>query len=94
MATVTLKKATTQDKIIDLKNPEESLLDPLAGLLHTGAGKLIADAVEEELQRQSNNYTDFKYNYGQHRRLFFQTPHLTISPARSVIIYRFFLTLK
>jgi hypothetical protein len=28
-----------QDKIIALKNPEESLLDPLAGLLRTGAGK-------------------------------------------------------
>ncbi|MCI5222917.1 MAG: IS256 family transposase [Candidatus Electrothrix sp. AR4] len=54
----------SQDKIIALKNPEENL-DPLTELLRTGARKLIADAVEAELQILLSQYADCKDDQGR-----------------------------
>ena len=55
----------SQDKIIALKNPEESSVDPLTELLRTGVRKLIADAVEAELQIMLSQYADFKDDQGR-----------------------------
>ena len=55
----------SENKIIALKNPEENSVDPLTELLRTGARKLIADAVEAELQALLRQYADFKDDQGR-----------------------------
>ena len=55
----------SKNKIIVLKNPEVNSVDPLTELLRTGARKLIADAVEAELQALLSQYADFKDNNGR-----------------------------
>ena len=55
----------SKNKIIVLKNPEVNSVDPLTELLRTGARKLIADAVEAELQALLSQYADFKDNHGR-----------------------------
>ncbi len=69
----------SKDKIITLKNPEESSVDPLTELLRTGARKLIADAVEAELQILLSEYADFKDEQG--RQLVVRNGHL---PERAI----------
>ena len=43
-----------QNKIIELKKPEEFNEDPLTELLRNGAKQLISDAIEAELQELLN----------------------------------------
>lgn len=69
----------SEDKIIALKDPEESLVDPLTELLRTGVRKLIADAVEAELQVLLSQYADFKDDQG--RQLVVRNGYL---PAREI----------
>jgi transposase-like protein len=53
------------NKIIELKKPEESFNDPLTDLLRRGARQLIAEAVESELQELLKEYSDFRNETGQ-----------------------------
>ena len=50
--------------IITLKEPGEISADPLTELLRSGARKLIADAVEVELQQLLSQYATFKNEQG------------------------------
>ena len=49
-----------KNKIIELKTPGENSEDPLTELLRAGARKLIAEAVEAELQEFLAQYADLK----------------------------------
>ena len=51
--------------VIDLDNPEE--IDPLTELLRTGAKKLIAEAIQAELDEQMTQYEDQKTADGRRR---------------------------
>jgi len=53
-----------KNTIISLKKPGEISEDPLTELLRTGARKLIADAVEAELQHLLSQYVDFRNGQG------------------------------
>lgn len=54
----------SKNKIIALKKPGEISEDPLTELLRTGAKKLIADAVEAELQQLLSQYADLRSGLG------------------------------
>ncbi|MBU1420643.1 MAG: transposase, partial [Proteobacteria bacterium] len=54
----------SKNKIIALKKPGEISEDPLTELLRTGAQKLIADAVEAELQQVLSQYADLRSGLG------------------------------
>ena len=54
----------SKNKIIALKKPGEFCEDPLTELLRNGAQRLIAEAVEAELQELLNQYVGFRNNYG------------------------------
>ncbi|MBU1420705.1 MAG: transposase, partial [Proteobacteria bacterium] len=54
----------SKNKIIALKMPGEISEDPLTELLRTGAKKLIADAVEAELQQLLSQYADLRSGLG------------------------------
>lgn len=53
-----------KDKVIALKKPGEISEDPLTELLRVGARKLIADAVEAELQQLLRHYSTHKNEHG------------------------------
>ena len=53
-----------QDKVIPLKKPGEFSEDPLTELLRAGAKKLIANAVEAELQSLLSQYSELKSEQG------------------------------
>lgn len=52
------------NKIIELKKPEENSHDPLTDHLRRGACQLIAEAVESELQELLKEYSDFRNETG------------------------------
>ena len=54
----------SNNKIIELKKPEENFDDPLTDLLRRGARQLIAEAVESELQELLKEYSDFRNKAG------------------------------
>ncbi len=54
----------SKNKIIALKKPGEISEDPLTELLRTGARKLIAEAVEAELQQLLSQYGDLRNGQG------------------------------
>jgi transposase-like protein len=54
----------SQNKIIDLKKPEEFCEDPLTELLRNGARQLIADAVQVELQELLDQYSVLRNERG------------------------------
>ncbi len=54
----------SKNKIIDLKKPGENSEDLLTELLHSGAKRLIADAVEVEIQLLLNEYSALKDQQG------------------------------
>ena len=52
------------NKVIELKKPSEISEDPLTELLRNGARRLIADAVEAELQGLLNQHAEFRNEQG------------------------------
>jgi putative transposase len=54
----------SKNKIIDLKKPGEFCEDPLTELLRNGARRLIADAVQAELQELLNQYSGLRNEQG------------------------------
>ena len=54
----------SKNRIIALKKPGEISADPLTELLRSGARKLIAEAVEVELQQLLSQYATFKNEQG------------------------------
>ena len=57
----------TNNKILDLKKPEDIATDPLTELLRNGARKLISEAVETELQELLDQYSDLRNKQGHHQ---------------------------
>lgn len=55
-------------KILDLKKPEDISSDPLTELIRTGARKLIAEAVDAEVQELLGQYSDYRNEHG-HRQV-------------------------
>ena len=54
----------SKNKVIAFKKPGEFSADPLTELLRNGAQKLIADAVEVELQQLLEQYASLKNESG------------------------------
>ena len=54
----------SNNKVLDLKNPAEMSADPLTELLRNGARKLIAEAVEAELQELLEQYSGLRNKHG------------------------------
>jgi transposase-like protein len=55
------------DNVIDLKNPEPFVDDPITMLLRKGARKLLAQALETEIEIFLNQYKELKDNLGRQR---------------------------
>lgn len=56
-----------QDNLIDLKNPESVIDDPISEILRNGARKLLAQALETEIEVFLNQYTELKDQQGRQR---------------------------
>ncbi len=48
----------SKDNLIDLKKPEPFVDDPITDILHQGARKLLAQALETEIEIFLNNYKE------------------------------------
>ena len=57
----------SNDNVIDLKNPEPFVEDPLTALLRKGARKLLAEALEAEIEIFLNQYKELKDDLGRQR---------------------------
>lgn len=57
----------TQDNVIDLKKPESVINDPITEVLRNGARKLLAQALEAEIEVFINQYTDLKDDQARRR---------------------------
>ena len=57
----------SQDNVIELKNPEPFVDDPITEILRNGAKKLLADALEAEIAGFLSQYADFKDDQGRMR---------------------------
>jgi len=57
----------TQDNVIDLKKPESVINDPITAVLRNGARRLLAQALEAEIEVFINQYTDLKDELGRRR---------------------------
>ena len=57
----------TQDNVIDLKKPESIINDPITEVLRNGARRLLAQALEAEIEVFMNQYTDLKNELGRQR---------------------------
>ena len=55
------------DNVIDLKNPEPFVDDPLTAILRKGARKLLAQALETEIEIFLNQYKELKDDLGRQR---------------------------
>lgn len=55
------------DNVIDLKNPEPFVDDPLTAILRKGARKLLAQALETEIEIFLNQYKEIKDDLGRQR---------------------------
>jgi len=49
-----------KDNVIDLKKPETFINDPITDVLRTGARKLLAEALEIEIEDFLDQYRDLK----------------------------------
>jgi len=56
-----------KDNVIDLKNPEPFIDDPITGILRSGARKLLAQALEVEITSFLTQYADFSDDQGRKR---------------------------
>ena len=56
-----------QDNVIDLKNPEPFVDDPITAIIRQGARKLLAQALETEIELFTNQYADLKDELGRQR---------------------------
>ncbi len=57
----------TKDNVIDLKKPETFTDDPLTEILRNGAKKLLAQALEAEIESFLSQYADIKDDQGRKR---------------------------
>jgi len=56
-----------KDNVIELKNPEPFIDDPITEILRNGARKLLAEALEAEIESFLSQYVDFKDDQGRMR---------------------------
>ncbi|MDO9565122.1 MAG: IS256 family transposase, partial [Candidatus Desulfaltia sp.] len=56
-----------KDNLIELKNPEPFVDDPITEILRNGAKKLLAEALEAEIAGFLSQYADFKDDQGRMR---------------------------
>ncbi len=56
-----------QDNVIDIKKPESVINDPITTVLRNGARRLLAQALEAEIEVFINQYTDLKDELGRRR---------------------------
>ena len=56
-----------KDNVIDLKKPEPFIDDPISTLIRHGARKLLAQALETEIELFTNQYVDLKDQIGRQR---------------------------
>jgi putative transposase len=56
----------SKDNLIELKNPEPFIDDPITEILRNGAKKLLADALEVEIKGFLSQYADLKDDRGAH----------------------------
>jgi putative transposase len=57
----------SNNNVIDLKNPEPFVDDPLTAILRKGAQKLLAQALETEIEIFLNQYKEIKDDLGRQR---------------------------
>ncbi|RZB35162.1 MAG: hypothetical protein SRB1_00930 [Desulfobacteraceae bacterium Eth-SRB1] len=57
----------SKDNVIELKNPEPFIDDPITEILRNGARKLLAEALEAEIESFLSQYADFKDDQGHMR---------------------------
>jgi transposase-like protein len=57
----------SHDNVIDLKNPEQFADDPLTAVLRKGARKLLAQALETEIELFLNQYKELTDDLGRQR---------------------------
>ena len=57
----------SNDNVIDLKNPEPFIDDPLTTILRHGARKLLAQALETEIEIFLNQYKEIRDDLGRQR---------------------------
>ncbi len=62
----------SKNKVIAFKKPEEISEDPLTELLRNGGRKLIAEAVEVELEQLLSQYSTLKNKQG-HKQVVVRT---------------------
>jgi len=56
-----------KDNVIQIKNPERFIDDPITEILRSGARKLLAEALETEIEIFLSDYKDLKDNLGRKR---------------------------
>lgn len=56
-----------KDNLIELKNPEPLINDPITKILRNGARKLLAEALEVEIKGFLSQYVDLKDDHGRMR---------------------------
>ncbi|NIT40918.1 MAG: IS256 family transposase [Gammaproteobacteria bacterium] len=56
-----------KDNVIELKKPEPFVDDPITDILRQGARKLLAEALEAEIQSFLSQYADYKDDQGRRR---------------------------
>ena len=57
----------SKDNLIELKNPEPFIDDPITEILRNGAKKLLAEALEAEIAGFLSQYADLKNDQGHMR---------------------------
>jgi len=56
-----------RDNVLELKKPETFVDDPITDILRSGARKLLAEALEAEIESFLDMYADLKDNQGCQR---------------------------
>lgn len=57
----------SKDNVIPIRNPERFVDDPITDILRTGARKLLAEALETEIEMFLSEYSDLKDTFGRKR---------------------------
>ena len=57
----------SQNSVIDLKKPEPFVDDPITEIIRRGARKLLAQALEAEIELFINQYDDLRDELGRQR---------------------------
>ena len=57
----------SKDNVIDLKKPEPFIDDQITAIIRKGARKLLAQALEAEIELFINQYADLKDEVGRQR---------------------------